>query len=323
MQKKPLPKTDLEVSVIGLGTDYFGSTVDRKRSMEILDRYVELGGNFVDTAEVYACWIPGGEHQSEKLIGNWLRERGGRDRLIISTKGAHPRLESMSVPRLSKEEIEADLNSSLRRLGADYIDIYWVHRDGPSVPVDEILLALEAFRKAGKIKYSGFSNWRLDRAEAAREAAHRLEIPGFIASQNMWSLGLVNPANADPTWAYLDTDFVRWHVAHGFAAFPYLTQANGYFRRLEQNSLDQLAADARVRALFDHSENRERFQRIRVLQKRAGLSVNQIVLSYLLSQPFPVFPLIGPKNLTDLEDSLGCAEVSLSTEDIAFLERGK
>jgi aryl-alcohol dehydrogenase-like predicted oxidoreductase len=323
MQKKPLPKTDLEVSVIGLGTDYFGSTVDRKRSMEILDRYVELGGNFVDTAEVYACWIPGGEHQSEKLIGNWLRERGGRDQLIISTKGAHPRLESMSVPRLSKEEIEADLNSSLRRLGTDYIDIYWVHRDGPSVPVDQILLALEAFRKAGKIRYSGFSNWRLDRAETAREAAHRLEIPGFIASQNMWSLGLVNPANADPTWAYLDTDFVRWHVAHGFAAFPYLTQANGYFRRLEQNSLDQLAADARVRALFDHSENRERFRRIRVLQKRAGLSVNQIVLSYLLSQPFPVFPLIGPKNLTDLEDSLGCAEVSLSTEDIAFLERGK
>jgi aryl-alcohol dehydrogenase-like predicted oxidoreductase len=323
MQKKPLPKTDLEVSVIGLGTDYFGSTVDRKRSMEILDRYVELGGNFVDTAEVYAGWIPGGEHQSEKLIGNWLRERGGRDQLIISTKGAHPRLESMSVPRLSKEEIEADLNSSLRRLGTDYVDIYWVHRDGPSVPVDEILLALEAFRKAGKIKYSGFSNWRLDRAEAAREAAHRLEIPGFIASQNMWSLGLVNLANADPTWAYLDTDFVRWHAEHGFAAFPYMTQANGYFRRLEQNSLDQLAADARVRALFDHSENRERFQRIRVLQKRAGLWVNQIVLSYLLSQPFPVFPLIGPKNLTDLEDSLGCAEASLSTEDIAFLERGK
>jgi len=116
---------------------------------------------------------------------------------------------------------------------------------------------------------------------------------------------------------------VGWHIAHNFGAFPYLTQANGYFRRLEQNSLNQLATDARVRTLFDHSENRKRFQRIQVLQKKSGLSVNQIVLGYLLNQRFQVIPLIGPKNIPDLEDSLGCAEVALSPEDIAFLEKGE
>jgi aryl-alcohol dehydrogenase-like predicted oxidoreductase len=323
MQIKPLLRTDLKASVIGLGTDYFGSTIDRKQSMQILDRYVESGGNFIDTAEVYAGWIPGGEHQSEKLIGDWLGDRGLRDALIISTKGAHPKLESMEVPRLYKREIESDLDSSLRRLGVDCIDIYWVHRDAPVVPVEEILLALETFRKAGKIKHSGFSNWHQNRAEAARQAALRLAIPGFSASQNMWSLGQINLENADPTWAYIDADFVRWHIAHNFGAVPYLTQANGYFRRLEQNRLDQVAPDARVRTLFDHSENRKRFQRIQVLQKKSGLLVNQIVLGYLLNQPFPVFPLIGPKNIADLEDSLRCADVLLSQEDIAFLEYGE
>jgi aryl-alcohol dehydrogenase-like predicted oxidoreductase len=322
MQKKPLPRTNLQVSVIGLGTDYFGSTVDRKLSTQILDRYVESGGNFIDTAEIYAAWIPGGEHQSEKLIGDWLRERGLRDTLILSTKGAHPKLESMDIPRMSKREIESDLDSSLRRLGVDCIDIYWVHRDAPAVPAEDVLLALETFRKAGKIKYCGFSNWHQNRAEAARQGALRLGIPGFIASQNMWSLGQVNLEKADPTWAYIDADFARWHAEHKFGAFPYLTQANGYFRRREQNSLDQVAADARVRTLFDHPENRKRFQRIQVLQKKSGFSVNQIVLGYLLNQPFPVFPLIGPKNIMDLEDSLRCAEIALSPEDIAFLEHG-
>jgi aryl-alcohol dehydrogenase-like predicted oxidoreductase len=323
MQKRLLPRTNLRVSVIGLGTDYFGSTVDRKLSAQILDRYVESGGNFIDTAEIYASWIPDGEHQSERFIGNWLRERGLRDTLILSTKGAHPKLKSMDVPRMSKQEIESDLDSSLRRLGVDCIDIYWLHRDAPTVPVEGILLALEAFRKAGKIKHSGFSNWRLDRAEAARQAAVRLGIPGFIASQNMWSLGQINLEKADPTWAYIDADFVRWHSDQDFSAFPYLTQANGYFRRLEQNSLDQVPADARVRTLFDHSENQQRFERIKVLQKKTGVSVNQIVLGYLLNQPFSVFPLIGPKNITDLDDSLRSAEVSLSPADIAFLEGAK
>ena len=322
MRTKALPRTDLRVSVIGLGALYLGSTVDWQKSKQILDRYVEAGGNFIDTAEVYAGWIAGGEHQSEEAIGRWLRERGGRDQIVLSTKGGHPKLASMHVPRLSKQEIESDLNSSLRRLGVDSIDIYWLHRDNPSVPVEEILLWLEAFRKAGKIKHSGFSNWTLERAEAARKAASQSGIPGFVASQNMWSLGRINLKNADPTWAYMDAEFVRWHVAHRCGAFPYLAQASGYFRRLEEGTLDQLPPDSSVRALFDHAENRERFRRIRVLQKKSGLPVGHIVLGYLLNQPLSVFPLIGPTKVADLEDSLRCADVALSPEEIAFLESG-
>ena len=125
----------------------------------------------------------GGEHQSEKVIGEWSRERGTRDLIVLSTKGAHPKLESMDVPRLSKAEIQEDLDSSLRRLGVEQIDLYWLHRDSPGYPVEEILESLEAFRKAGKIKHAGFSNWTQSRAEGARLATERLGIQGFVASQ--------------------------------------------------------------------------------------------------------------------------------------------
>jgi aryl-alcohol dehydrogenase-like predicted oxidoreductase len=211
----------------------------------------------------------------------------------------------------------------LQRLGVDYIDIYWLHRDAPGYPVEEILETLEGFRQAGKIRYAGFSNWSQSRAEEAQLTAQRLGVKGFIASQNMWSLAEVNLAQADPTWNYIDESFARWHIERGVAAFPYLTQANGYFRRLDQNTLMQAPADARVRLLFDHQENRDRFERVRDLQHKYGLSVGQVVLGYLRSQPFPVFPLVGPKNVGDLRDSLQCVETELSAVDILYLEHGQ
>jgi aryl-alcohol dehydrogenase-like predicted oxidoreductase len=322
MNKIKIPKTDLYASTLGLGTDYFGSTVGRDESMELLDHYLEAGGNVIDTAEVYAGWIPGGEHQSEKLIGEWLHERGTRDQVILSTKGAHPKLESMDIPRMSKSEIQADLDSSLQRLGVENIDLYWLHRDAPSYPVEEILESLEEFRKAGKIKHPGFSNWTQARAEEARLAAERLGIQGFVASQNMWSLAKLDVSQADPTWAFIDESFVQWHVKHGLSAFAYLGQAGGYFRRLEQNTLEKLPPDARIRLLFDHEENRNRFQRLRHLQEQYQLSVGQIVIGYLCNQPFPVVALIRPKTLADLKDSLSSADAKLSKEDIKFLEQG-
>jgi aryl-alcohol dehydrogenase-like predicted oxidoreductase len=116
---------------------------------------------------------------------------------------------------------------------------------------------------------------------------------------------------------------VHWHLEHGLAAFPYLTQASGYFRRLEQGTLGQVPVDARVRALFDHQENRDCFQRLRRLQQKHGLSVGQIVLGYLTSQPFPVFPLVGPKTLADLQDCLRSVDTKLSQSELFYLEHGE
>lgn len=317
MKTRTIPRTNLNAAVLFLGTAGFGSALDDLVSVAILDRYLEAGGNVLDTAEVYAEWVPGGSHRSEELIGRWLRERKRREGLILSTKGAHPRIDSMHMPRMSRQEVEADLNSSLQRLSVDYVDLYWLHRDDPNRPVEEILLMLEDFRRAGKIRYAGLSNWTQPRAEAARLAAEKLNIPGFIGIQNQWSLAKADRSKGDPTSAYIDESFIKWHTKHGFAAFAYSPQANGYFRRLEKGTIDQ-ASDL-VKGLFHHATNQGRYERIKELQQQTGYSQGQIVLGYLLSQPFPVFPIIGPNKIADLEDSLGAADITLTSEQLKFL----
>ena len=317
MKTRPILHTNLTASVICLGTAEFGSAIDESSAEKIIETYLDAGGNVLDTAEIYAAWLPNGEHRSETFLGEWLRKHKNRDQLIISSKGAHPRLHAMDKPRMSGPVVESDLNSSLQRLGTDCIDIYWLHRDDPGTPVEEIVLMLEDFRKAGKIQYSGLSNWTQPRAEAARVAAEKLGVESFIGIQNQWSLATADAAKGDPTWAYTDDSFAKWHARHNIAAFPYTTQANGYFRRLEKGTLDQ--APELVRALFDSPENQERYKRIKTLQSWTGLSVGTIVLSYLLSQPFPVFPIIGPKRVSDLLESIEATEARLTTENLAFL----
>ena len=323
MRKTLIPRTELHASTLALGTDYLGTTVSREDSMRLMDRYVEAGGNVIDTAEMYARWLPGGDHQSEKVIGEWLRARPGlRERLIISTKGAHPVLETMHVPRMTKAEIGADLDSSLQRLGVECVDLYWLHRDAPGYPIEEILQTMEGFRRAGKIRHAGFSNWTHARAAEAFETARKLGVEGFVASQNLWSLAEMNLSAADPTAAFVEAPFARWHAEHQFAAFPYLSHANGFFRRLERGTLDQVPPDSRARSFFDNPENRQRFQRICHVQEQYGYTLAQVVLGYLTNHPFPVFPLVGPKTLADLEDSLASVDAKLSAEDLAYLEHG-
>ena len=317
MKTRLIPRTNLTASVLWLGTAEFGSAVDDSTAERIIETYLDAGGNVLDTAEIYAAWLKNGEHRSENFLGVWLQKRKNRDGLIISTKGAHPRINAMDKPRMSKPIVESDLNSSLQRLGIDCVDIYWLHRDDPGTSVEEIVLMLEEFRKAGKIRHAGLSNWTLARAEAARVAAEKLGVEGFIGVQNQWSLAKADAAKGDPTWAYTDDSFAEWHLRHNIAAFPYTTQANGYFRRLENGTIDQ-ASDL-VKALFHTRENQECFRRIKTLQTESGLGVGAIVLGFLLGQPFPVFPIIGPKRVADLLESIESAEATLSPENIAFL----
>ena len=317
MKTRLIPHTTLEASVLCLGTAEFGSAVDDALSENIIEKYLDEGGNVLDTAEIYASWIPGCDHRSEEFLGAWLRKCKNRDEIIISTKGGHPRLDSMDKPRMSKPVVEGDLNSSLRRLGIEHADIYWLHRDDLGTPIEEIVLMLEDFRKAGKIRYAGLSNFTEARAEAARVAAEKLGIQGIVGIQNQWSLAKADASKGDPTWAYTDETFVKWHARHNIAAFPYTSQANGYFRRLENGTISQ-ASDL-VRALFHTPLNQERYERIRSLQSKAGLTTNEIVLGYILGQPFPTFPIIGPKKIADLEESLKAANAALTAENIAFL----
>ena len=185
-----------------LGTGNFGAALDQDAAFALLDAYLDQGGNFLDSAQVYCDWIPDNERSSsEKIIGRWMKERRNRDRLVIATKGAHPDLATMQIPRMSRAEIEADLHASLRHLQTDVIDLYWLHRDDPARPVAEILETLNAAVQAGKIRAFGCSNWRAERLQAANEYAATHGLHGFVASQVLWNLAVVDRLRwAIPPW---------------------------------------------------------------------------------------------------------------------------
>src|SRR2546426_539997 len=132
MRKILLPSTDFSVSAVCLGGMTFGHPLDEKATFTLLDRFVDHGGNFIDTARIYSDWVPGEKRRSERVLGDWLTARGNRSHVVISTKGAHPFIESLTVPRTSAAEIRDDLEGSLKRLRTDVIDLYWLHRDDPS-----------------------------------------------------------------------------------------------------------------------------------------------------------------------------------------------
>jgi aryl-alcohol dehydrogenase-like predicted oxidoreductase len=311
-----LPSTDLTVFPICLGTVVLGSEMSLADSFRLLDAYRAAGGNFIDSAKVYADWLPGERSTSEKAIGAWLRARGRSDGVILSTKGAHPELASMQVSRLSPAEIVSDLEASLRHLAVDTIDLYWLHRDDPARPVAEVLETLAAQVRQGKIRYYACSNWKTGRIREAQAYALHHGLPGFAANQMLWSLAAVDPARLpDQTIAYMDESMHAYHHESGLAAIPFTAQAGGLFTKLADGRRTLETAGP-----YNTPRNQQRLERIRALAQQTGLSISQIVLGYLTAQPFVTVPIIGPKSLAQLADSLSAVEVRLTAEQLLFLE---
>lgn len=320
MRYNKIPNTDLCPSVLSLGTAGMGADIDRETSMRMLDAYLDKGGNFVDTARVYNDWIPGEKNRSEKLVGAWLKERGSRARVILATKGGHPDLATMHIPRLSAPEIIADLEASLNHLQVDTIDLYWLHRDDPNRPVAEILETLAEQARAGKIRWYGCSNWRLSRIQEAQEYAAQNSIPGFVSVQNLWNLAKIEVKNVtDPTLVVMDEPLWEYHHQAQLAAIPFTSQAQGLFQKLENGQTDRLSPG--MRKMYLTQETEARFQRMQELKAQTGLSTGQIVLGYLTGQPFPTFPVVGPQNMAQLEDCLTAADVRLTANQIDFLTK--
>lgn len=311
-----LPFTDLAVYPICLGTVVFGSEMPQAEAFRLMDAYRAAGGNFIDTAKVYADWLPGERSTSEKAVGAWLRQRGCRDQVVLATKGGHPDLDAMDIPRLSPPEIVEDLEASLRHLDVETIDIYWLHRDDPTRPVGDMLETLAAQVLAGKIRYYGCSNWSGERLRAAQAYALQNGLPGFSANQMLWSLAAVAPDQVkDPTLAWMDEPMHAFHRDSGLAAIPYSAQAGGLFSKLADGRLTLETAGS-----YAHPRNLQRLEAVRALAAQTGLSITQIVLGYLLSQPFVTVPIIGPKSLAQLTDSLTAAEVRFTLEQVRLLE---
>jgi aryl-alcohol dehydrogenase-like predicted oxidoreductase len=319
---KNIPQTGLTVSQICLGTAEMGSVLPKEAAFRMLNAFVDAGGNFLDTAHVYANWLPGEKSLSEKTLGHWMRERKNRNHILLATKGAHPELSSMHVPRMSHAEVVEDLNESLRYLQVDTIDLYWLHRDDPKRPVGEILELLNEQVREGKIRYFGCSNWKLSRVMEAQDYAEKHSIRSFVASQIMWSLAAPSPdAPVDPTTAAMDGETLEYHKQSGMTVIPYTSQARGFFTKVAAGGPESLKDW--VKAVYYNDENLRRLERIKKVSGETGASINTIVLAYLASQPFITIPIVGPQTVQQLEECLEAVDLELAPETVKYLETGE
>ncbi len=316
-----LPDALVAPSHIVLGSVFFGTDISRDDSFAVMDAYAEGGGNFIDTANGYALWLPGGVGASELTIGAWLRARGARDRMIIATKGGHPRGDSGEFGDLSRPEIEKDLGQSLERLDVDSIDLFWLHRDQPTRPISEIVEMLADIRASGRVRAYGVSNWELERIEAANAYAAAHDLPPLAAHQPPFSLAHVAGGPTADAPVPEGEDAVRaWHVQSQLPLVAYTSQASGYFGAENVAwARDGFPGDPRRGSSFDSPANRRRLLRAIELAEKKGCTANQIALAYLLHQPFPLHPIIGTGNRDHAREALAAVKVVLTAEEPSFL----
>ena len=295
------------LGTIGWGTKTCGDDLDR-----LYDTFRAAGGNFFDSAHVYAFWLPSGTGASERALGEIVRRRGDRDRVILATKGGHPNIPN-GYPRpdryLAPEVVARDIAESLDRLGVDSIDLYFLHRDDPRVPVGELIDLLNEHIARGQLGQIGASNWTSSRIAAANEYAAAHGKAGFIANQAKFSLAMPIPSK-DPTVPPFAQADVEWHARTGMTLCAYSPTANGFFATNGQKN-------ARG---WQTPTSAARLEQANRLAIELNATPNQIALAWLLHQPFPVTPILGTANVEHLGDALRAIDVRLSPEQMRSLD---
>ena len=306
---------DQGCSPIVLGTSLF--TPQRKDAVfKILDKYVELGGNTIDSSRIYS----GGN--SEIVLSMWLKARRNRKNLIIINKGGHHWVDDKGVhyperSRVRPEMITQDLMASLKTMEVDFFDIYLIHRDDPEVPVGELLDALEGYKNAGYIKAYGVSNWSTQRIEKANQYATDKGYSGIVVNSPSLSLAQIN----EPRWigcTYADNEYIKWHEKSQIPVLSWASQGSGFFSGISITK-DILKPDlARV---YYNDANVERYNRAHQLAKQKGeqFTATNIALAYVLNQQFPICAVIGPKKVEELVASFHTIDVQLSSEERLWL----
>ncbi len=275
----------------------------------LYDRYRGLGGNAFDSAR----WYPG-----EPTLGHWLAGRADRDDLVVIGKVCHPTTQD-GPPRVTPEVIARELAESLDRLGLARIDLLFLHRDDPSVPVGELLTALEAERVAGRVAAYGASNWTTDRLADADAWARSRGIPGFAASSP--NLSLAVPVR--PPWPGCvtagDPASLAWYERTSMPLVAWTPLARGWFADPPRDPAGLSPDDANVLAAFDSAANRERHDRARALAYQLGASATQVALAWVLQQPFPTWAVVGARTVAELEESAPAARLRLAPVELEAL----
>jgi predicted dehydrogenase/aryl-alcohol dehydrogenase-like predicted oxidoreductase len=312
---QPLGK---QVSRLVLGTD---AARDPESVMVMWDHYISIGGNTFDGAWIY------NQGKAEARLGWWLEKRGIRKDVILLDKGAHspiPQWPLTLYTECTPEALSRQHLESLQRLRTDYIDIYMLHRDNPDVPVGEIIDVLNQHKRSGTMRCFGASNWSISRIEEANAYAAANGLEGFSSVSNQMSLAeMVNPVYPDAI-SFGNSDARAWLTEKQISLFPWSSQARGFF--LEQRDsgyqpkdfADRQAGD--VERYWASADNLARKQRAAELGKKMGSSAIGIALAWVLHQPFPTFPLIGPRSIAELNDSAFASALSPTPGQLEWLE---
>ncbi|TMR96210.1 aldo/keto reductase [Nonomuraea basaltis] len=298
--------TGLSVFPISLGTNVFGWTADKETSFAILDAYVEGGGNFIDTADVYPYWATG-ESTSEMIIGEWMEDRRNRDSLVLATKvGMLEGLEG-----LAPATIRTAVEDSLRRLRTDYIDLYWAHVDDHDTPIVESLAAFDALVREGKIRYAGASNYGAARLAEALKISDDEGLTRYVALQQAYNL-------VERGYEGELRDVV---AEEGLASTPYFGLARGF---LTGKYAPGVTVDSpRAGKAAEYLATERGLRTLEALTKVAGergVEPASVALAWLLAQPTVAAPIASARNVGQLQALMTAAELALSTEELTLLD---
>ena len=321
IEKRRLGKSELFVSEIALGSMYFGWREPREESLSRLDSYFSLGGNFIDTANVYTRREAEGldlygkdidkfsDGASERLIGAWMKEKKNRDKIALATKVgfAYPGIEIGTSARQIKEECE----KSLKRLSTDYIDLYYLHLDDKNVPLEESLSAMEELVREGKIRYIGLSNFSAQRLKEAVDVAEKMGISKISCIQNK---GTYLKPRADASFGRqepLSKEVISVCDRLSVTPIAYSPLIKGYYGNRNKPLAEQ----------YISRENEERIARLDFIAKELGVTPTQLVYAYLLRGKSPIIPIVAISNSAQFTEAVGALGIELSAEIISQLNK--
>jgi aryl-alcohol dehydrogenase-like predicted oxidoreductase len=308
VKTQPLGHTGVNVSTLCLGAMFFGTRNDQSTSCRILDAYVDAGGNFIDTANIYAHWIGGFRGgESETVLGEWMRERGNRADLIIASKVGfgYP-----GVPvGLRAQQIEEECNKSLRRLGINTIDLYFAHVDDRVTPLEETLEAFDRLVRAGKVRFIGASNYLSWRLEEARRLSQVNQWTQFCCIQQRYTYLRLKPGTSVSPQVMVNDDLLDYCRSTGLALLAYSVLLGGAYTRLDRPMPEQ----------FSGLENEKRLAALRAVAKECNVTVHQVILSWMMQSSPAIIPLVAASDETQLRENLGALSFQLTSEQMDYL----
>ena len=294
--EKPISK--IVMGVIPLPTN------DHVKSFELLDAYRAAGGNIIDNSYSYGAGF--------SALMRAYYEKNGQDALIRFDKGNHHTSNDDAGRRVSKEAIDNDLLGNLERQGVEFSDFYVLHRDDPRVPAGNVVEWLNEHLAAGRIKAFGGSNWRHTRIAEANEYAEKHGLQGFSVSSPNLSLALAN----EPMWweaLQINREGRDWHEKTGFPLFSWSSGGGGFFARVESDD---------IKRVYHNETNFARLKRADEIAEKHGVTTPQIALAWTLNQPMNVWGLIGPNTVEQVEANVIAANITLTSEELSYLEHG-